>query len=106
MRSRTSDRSERAFLRNGAAARCSRAGTARNRVLHRRDEESYGRAPTFLLATGYEQVRSIAAYLAGRHRRVTPGGTGFTGNGCVQFRTSSLCGNSQLLHTGSCCDVL
>ncbi|WP_147104316.1 FAD-dependent oxidoreductase [Nesterenkonia populi] len=28
--------------------------------------KSYGRAPTFLLATGYEQVRSIAAHLAGR----------------------------------------
>ncbi len=27
--------------------------------------KSYGRAPTFLLATGYEQVRSIAAYFAG-----------------------------------------
>ncbi len=27
--------------------------------------KSYGRAPTFLLATGYEQVRSIAALLAG-----------------------------------------
>ncbi|MGE0241156.1 MAG: flavoprotein, partial [Parvibaculaceae bacterium] len=27
--------------------------------------KSYGRAPTFLLLTGYEQVRSIAAYLAG-----------------------------------------
>ncbi|MGE7129029.1 NAD(P)-binding domain-containing protein [Lysinibacillus xylanilyticus] len=27
--------------------------------------KSYGRAPTFLMATGYEQVRSIAAYLAG-----------------------------------------
>ena len=27
--------------------------------------KSYGRAPTFLLATGYEQVRSIAAELAG-----------------------------------------
>jgi hypothetical protein len=27
--------------------------------------KSYGRAPTFLLATGYEQVRSTAAYLAG-----------------------------------------
>ena len=27
--------------------------------------KAYGRAPTFLLATGYEQVRSIAAYLAG-----------------------------------------
>ena len=29
--------------------------------------KSYGRAPTFLLATGYEQVRSVAAYLAGDH---------------------------------------
>jgi hypothetical protein len=27
--------------------------------------KSYGRAPTFLLATGHEQVRSVAAYLAG-----------------------------------------
>jgi hypothetical protein len=27
--------------------------------------KSYGRAPTFLLLTGYEQVRSIAAALAG-----------------------------------------
>ena len=29
------------------------------------DMKSYGRAPTFLLATGYEQVRSITAHLAG-----------------------------------------
>lgn len=27
--------------------------------------KSYGRAPTFLLATGYEQVRSVVAYLVG-----------------------------------------
>ncbi|KUF28621.1 NAD(P)-binding domain-containing protein [Lysinibacillus sp. F5] len=27
--------------------------------------KSYGRAPTFLMATGFEQVRSITAYLAG-----------------------------------------
>jgi hypothetical protein len=27
--------------------------------------KSYGRAPTFLMATGYEQVRSITAALAG-----------------------------------------
>jgi len=27
--------------------------------------KSYGRAPTFLMATGYEQVRSVAAHLAG-----------------------------------------
>jgi thioredoxin reductase len=29
--------------------------------------KSYGRAPTFLLATGYEQVRSVVAKLAGDH---------------------------------------
>jgi hypothetical protein len=29
--------------------------------------KSYGRAPTFLLRTGYEQVRSIADDLAGNH---------------------------------------
>ncbi|QIG46660.1 NAD(P)-binding domain-containing protein [Nordella sp. HKS 07] len=29
--------------------------------------KSYGRAPTFLLLTGYEQVRSISAHLAGDH---------------------------------------
>ena len=47
--------------------------------------KSYGRAPTFLMITGYEQVRSIAADLAGdlaggrahrtgvaRNRRVQP----------------------------------
>lgn len=27
--------------------------------------KSYGRAPTFLLLTGYEQVRSVVAALAG-----------------------------------------
>jgi hypothetical protein len=27
--------------------------------------KSYGRAPTFLLATGYEQVRSITAWIDG-----------------------------------------
>jgi len=29
------------------------------------DPESYGRAPTFLLLTGYEQARSVTAALAG-----------------------------------------
>ena len=29
--------------------------------------KSYGRTPTFLLATGYEQVRSVAATLVGDH---------------------------------------
>jgi len=30
--------------------------------------KSYGRAPTFLILTGYEQVRSIAAEIAGDHK--------------------------------------
>lgn len=30
--------------------------------------KSYGRAPTFLLATGYEQIRSVVAAIAGDHR--------------------------------------
>ncbi|MFY7962005.1 MAG: FAD-dependent oxidoreductase, partial [Elsteraceae bacterium] len=29
--------------------------------------KSYGRAPTFLMRTGYEQVRSIMAEIAGDH---------------------------------------
>jgi thioredoxin reductase len=33
--------------------------------------KSYGRAPTFLLATGYEQVRSITAWLDGDMRSAT-----------------------------------
>lgn len=33
--------------------------------------KSYGRAPTFLLATGYEQVRSVAAWLDGDMRAAT-----------------------------------
>lgn len=59
--------------------------------------KSYGRAPTFLLATGHEQVRSIVAELAGDHeaaRRVelvlpetgvcssTPGGPSTSASSC------------------------
>jgi hypothetical protein len=33
--------------------------------------KSYGRAPTFLMATGYEQVRSVAAHLAGDEAAAT-----------------------------------
>jgi thioredoxin reductase len=35
--------------------------------------KSYGRAPTFLLATGYQQVRSVVAALAGDRAGATPG---------------------------------
>ncbi len=45
--------------------------------------KSYGRAPTFLLLTGYEQVRSIvAAWSAtGRPRARSAGAAG---DGCLQ----------------------
>ena len=50
------------------AAPCARTATRarapRARLLHRR-HKSYGRAPTFLLLTGYEQVRSVVAAIAG-----------------------------------------
>ena len=42
--------------------------------------KSYGRAPTFLMATGYEQVRSIVAYLAGDLTASRRGSSGSAGN--------------------------
>lgn len=71
--------------------------------------KSYGRAPTFLLATGHEQVRSIVAEIAGDHeaaRRVelvlpetgvcsaTPGGA---------KTASSCCGGPAPAATDACC---
>jgi hypothetical protein len=38
--------------------------------------KSYGRAPTFLLATGYQQVRSVVAALAHDRAGATPGDRG------------------------------
>lgn len=72
--------------------------------------KSYGRAPTFLLATGHEQVRSIVAAIAGDHeaaRRVelvlpetgvcsaTPGGPGEATSGC--------CGGPAPAARDACC---
>lgn len=72
--------------------------------------KSYGRAPTFLLATGHEQVRSIVAELAGDFeaaRRVeldlpetgvcsaTPGGPGRADAGC--------CGGPAEAESDACC---
>ncbi|SDN96157.1 FAD-dependent oxidoreductase [Geodermatophilus sp. DSM 45219] len=88
--------------------------------------KSYGRAPTFLLATGYEQVRSIAAALAGdtaaaqrvelhlpstgvcstdlgdREAAEVAAGTGRPTDG-VGFATGSAHGRSAEPVAGSCC---
>lgn len=58
--------------------------------------KSYGRAPTFLALTGYEQVRSVVAELAGDHEAaarnelVLPE-TGVCGGGGADFGGSSCC---------------
>ena len=62
--------------------------------------KSYGRAPTFLALTGYEQVRSVAAELAGDHEsaaRVE-----------LTLPETGVCGGSGLLDqptesAGGCC---
>jgi len=57
--------------------------------------KSYGRAPTFLMLTGYEQVRSIAAELAGdveAARRVE-----------LELPETGVCNVSASLNAGGCC---
>jgi thioredoxin reductase len=57
--------------------------------------KSYGRAPTFLMITGYEQVRSIVADIAGDHeaaRRVE-----------LVLPETGVCNRSIALPDGGCC---
>ena len=49
--------------------------------------KSYGRAPTFLMATGYEQVRSVVADDRGRPRGGARGPAGAAGNRRLQCRS-------------------
>ncbi|WP_306357940.1 MULTISPECIES: FAD-dependent oxidoreductase [unclassified Nocardia] len=72
--------------------------------------KSYGRAPTFLALTGYEQVRSIAAELAGDHEsaarvELTLPETGVCGGAGVadEPETGGCCGSpaAQLITLGS-----
>lgn len=70
--------------------------------------KSYGRAPTFLMATGYEQVRSIVAEIAGDHvvarkvQLVLPE-TGVCGVPPVSAATSSCCGGPAAADADACC---
>ena len=72
--------------------------------------KSYGRAPTFLMATGYEQVRSIAAHLAGDHaaandiRLVLPEtGVCSTNLTAPDDASAGCCGGPAPAHTDACC---
>jgi thioredoxin reductase len=62
--------------------------------------KSYGRAPTFLLATGYEQVRSVVAELAGDHAAAGRVELNLPGTGVC-----SLAGAGAEAGGGGCCSV-
>lgn len=86
--------------------------------------KSYGRAPTFLLATGYEQVRSVVAYLTGDvegakevHLELPETGVcsvNLASNSCdsdipaTETKDGSCCGNPVLarleINNNSCCE--
>ena len=72
--------------------------------------KSYGRAPTFLMATGYEQVRSIAAHLAGDNaaasevRLILPEtGVCSTNLASAQSADAGCCGGPALSNAAACC---
>jgi thioredoxin reductase len=61
--------------------------------------KSYGRAPTFLMLTGYEQVRSVVCALTGDERgarevRLVLPETGVCSTGSVEGTADSCCGGS------------
>ncbi|PLT28190.1 NAD(P)-binding domain-containing protein [Peribacillus deserti] len=69
--------------------------------------KSYGRAPTFLLATGYEQVRSVVAYLTGdleaaKEVQLELPETGVCSTNIV---TSCCTSENPVQETSSCCSV-
>ena len=71
--------------------------------------KSYGRAPTFLMATGYEQVRSIAADIAGDHEAARRVELELPETGVCSLNRSkpkdACCGDAVIAEadTGSCC---
>lgn len=71
--------------------------------------KSYGRAPTFLMMTGYEQVRSIAADIAGdkkaaaRVELVLPETGVCTRAGVESAAVSGCCGGPAKQDTSACC---
>ena len=70
--------------------------------------KSYGRAPTFLLATGYEQARSVVAMLAGdvaaaeRVELVLPE-TGVCNTTAIAGSSAGCCGGPASAEVNACC---
>lgn len=59
--------------------------------------KSYGRAPTFLLLTGYEQARSVAAALAGDMEAAD--------NVHLVLPETGICSTDSAVDVGGCCDA-
>lgn len=57
--------------------------------------KSYGRAPTFLMATGYEQVRSVVATLVGDYAAAERVELELPETGVCSIQTSSCCDSEQ-----------
>jgi hypothetical protein len=70
--------------------------------------KSYGRAPTFLMLTGYEQVRSVAAAIAGdwkaaRDVRLVLPETGVCSSGILAERGVACCANDAARDEATAC---
>lgn len=71
--------------------------------------KSYGRAPTFLMATGYEQVRSVIAEIAGDHEAarnvhlVLPETGVCSAEPVVGAATATCCGGPAPKEVDACC---
>ncbi|MGO4272389.1 NAD(P)-binding domain-containing protein, partial [Paenibacillus sp. TAF58] len=66
--------------------------------------KSYGRAPTFLMATGYEQVRSVVAALAGDHAAAERVELELPETGVCSAGSIACCGSEpQAVNKSSCC---
>jgi len=75
--------------------------------------KSYGRAPTFLLATGYEQVRSVTAELAGDHEAAARVELDLPETGVcslppateAEAGSAGCCGGEPAQDAGACCKL-
>jgi hypothetical protein len=70
--------------------------------------KSYGRAPTFLMLTGYEQVRSVAAAIAGdwesaRDVQLVLPETGVCSSNILSDRGVACCGTAAASSDSACC---
>lgn len=71
--------------------------------------KSYGRAPTFLMVTGYEQVRSVVADIAGDHdgarevRLILPETGVCSGVPLTDSEAVACCGGPALAEVDACC---